>query len=98
MLRREDFVFTIGYQGNTAIVDGKLKSKFRNLSTEELARQGLYKPAICSAIFNDSAEELEVVRNIINKKRKKKINTIAELKKVYGVTELPQGVDKALVI
>jgi len=46
-MKREDFLFTIGYQGDTALVDGSAKRQYGGLSTRELAAKGLLKPAMC---------------------------------------------------
>ena len=40
MLSRGDFVFTIGYDGASAIVDGRAKRQYGKLSTMELAEEG----------------------------------------------------------
>ena len=34
-MKREDFVFTIGYQGDTALIDGRARKDFSKLTTEE---------------------------------------------------------------
>ena len=61
MLSREDFIFTIGYDGLVAVVDNKAKKKYGKFSTRELAEKGLFRPAYSSAVYSGSAEELEFV-------------------------------------
>lgn len=51
MLSREDFAFTIGYDGDRAVVDGRAKAEFGRLSTMELAAKGLYRAAFASALW-----------------------------------------------
>ena len=51
MLSREDFVFTIGYDGASAIVDGRAKRQYGKLTTMELAEEGLYRAAFASAFY-----------------------------------------------
>jgi hypothetical protein len=67
MLSREDFVFTIGYDGPAAIVDGQAKKRFGSLSTRELAEKGLFRAAYSSAVYSKDPAELEVVAEIYNK-------------------------------
>ena len=61
MLSREDFVFTIGYDGPVAVVDKQAKRKYGKLSTRELAEKGLFRAAYSSAVYSDSEEELRFV-------------------------------------
>ena len=61
MLSREDFIFTIGYDGLVAVVDGKAKKKYGKFSTSELAEKGLFRPAYSSAVYSGNKEELEFV-------------------------------------
>ena len=61
-MQRDDVVFTIGYKGNAAIIDKKLRAKYRSLSTVQLYEKGLLKPAVASAIYereNGNVSELE---------------------------------------
>jgi len=58
MLPREDFIFTIGYDGPTAVIDKQAKRKYGKLSTRELAEKGLFRPAYSSAVFSGDKEEM----------------------------------------
>jgi len=40
MATREDFLFTIGYDGESAVVDGKAKAAYGKSGTMDLARKG----------------------------------------------------------
>ena len=61
MLSREDFVFTIGYDGPAAVIDKQAKRKYGKLSTRELVEKGLFRAAYSSAVYADSKEEKELV-------------------------------------
>jgi len=61
MLSREDFVFTIGYDGPAAVVDKQAKRKYGKLSTRELAAKGLFRPAYSSAVYSGNQEDLKFV-------------------------------------
>jgi hypothetical protein len=67
MLSREDFVFTIGYDGPSAVVDGQAKKRFGGLSTKELAEQGLFRAAYSSALYAKSPEDIQIVVELYNK-------------------------------
>jgi hypothetical protein len=68
MISREDFVFCIGYDGDTAIVDAKAKKEFGRLSTMELAEKGLYRAAFASALYSEKPEEMQSFIEFFNKK------------------------------
>lgn len=87
---RADFIFTIGYQGNTAIVDTTAKKRYGGLSTARLAEKGLYKAAFCSALFSGNREEMEAVLLAYNAVSVRKYETLEELKRAYGVYSVPE--------
>jgi hypothetical protein len=61
MLSRDDFIFTIGYDGPAAVVDGQAKRKYGGLSTEELAERGLFRAAYSSAVYGKDPGGIEKV-------------------------------------
>ena len=61
MLGREDFVFTIGYDGPIAVIDKQAKKKYGRLSTRELIEKGLFRAAFSSALYSGNAEECKYV-------------------------------------
>ena len=67
MLSREDFVFTIGYDGSAAVVDRQAKRKYGKLSTQELAGKGLFRAAYSSALYSRNQEELKFVAEAFNR-------------------------------
>jgi hypothetical protein len=96
MIGKEDFAFTVGYQGNTAIVDGRSRKRYGGLSIIELAEQGMYKPALCAALYSGNDEDCEKVLALYNEHSHKKVSTVEELMKVYGVSKLPEEIDKII--
>ena len=95
MLSRQDFIFTIGYDGDTAVVDGHNKSRFGKLSTEELARAGLFKQALASALFEEDGKAAEQVLSIYNDGNSHPTVDVEHLKRTYGVTRLSEGITKS---
>ena len=69
MLSREDFVFTIGYDGPAAVVDNQAKRKYGKLSTGELAEKGLFRAAYSSAVYSNDPQELRFVAEAYNRLR-----------------------------
>jgi hypothetical protein len=110
-------VFTIGYEGNTAVVDGAMKKRFGSLSAAQLAEKGLFKQALCAVIYEQSAdasgrgasrkagggepsgtEVLERILELYNQNTEHKLPSVEDLKRVFGVFEVPAGIGKVLVV
>ncbi len=98
MLKREDFVFCIGYQGDAAIVDGRLKKAYRSLSTAELLEKGLYRAAFSSAIFNEDEEEIMLVVNTWNQMTGASMKTSEEMKRLLGIFSVPADITKVITL
>ena len=67
MLAREDFVFTIGYDGPIAVVDKQAKKKFGKLSAGDLAEKGLFRAAYSSAVYSKDPGDLRAVLDAYNR-------------------------------
>jgi hypothetical protein len=98
VISREDFLFTVGFQGNAAIVDSSQKRKYGKLPTDKLLEKGLFKAALCSAIYNNNEDELELIFRKYNEKSTIKLKMRDDLKKVFGVTKVPDNIDKVIGI
>jgi hypothetical protein len=103
LISRSDFIFTIGYEGNVAVVDGAMKKRYGSLSTEQLAEKQLFKQAICSAVYEESTgkpagEALQRVLEIYNLNTDRKIAGAEALKRTFGVQEVPEGIAKVTII
>ena len=61
MLSREEFVFTIGYNGPQAVIDKQAMRKYGKLSTKELVKKGLFRPAYASALYSKDHREQKYV-------------------------------------
>lgn len=85
MITREDFIFAIGFEGATAVVDGKAKRQFGKLSTMELAEKGLYRAAYASALFSGKPEEIKAFIDFFNSKAKTSYTEAAQLSRLFGV-------------
>jgi len=117
LISRGDFVFTIGYEGNTAVVDGAMKKRYGSLSAEQLAEKGLYKQALCAVVYEQAAGAvgrgisrkvggrdeaatgaLERILELYNRNADHKLGAVEDLKRVFGVFEVPPGIGKVLVV
>ena len=98
-MRRADFVFCLGYDGSSAIVDVRLQRRYGPLGPRELAEAGLFKQALCAALFDgDEAGRAEVLSLYNNARAVNPIGSVAELERLYGVSGVPEGVTKVTVI
>jgi hypothetical protein len=86
-MRRADFLFVIGYDGDTALVHGQQRRRYGKLTTQQLLDRGLYKAAFCSAAHAESATEMELVRAEIERvtRRPCSLNDVSKLFGVFGV-------------
>lgn len=97
-MTRSDFVFTIGFQGDAAVVDKRAQRRFGRLSTMELAGEGLYRAAFCSALYSaDEAEMDEFVRFFAEKTGDDHL-TADRLKRLFGVFTVPAEVRKIVAV
>jgi hypothetical protein len=95
-MQREDFIFTIGYQGNAAIVDKRAKKQYGKLTTRELAEKGLYKSAFCSALYSGDQSELEKFAEYYRDQTGHHELTVENLKRLFGVFGIPDEVEKLI--
>jgi len=98
MLSREDFIFTIGYDGASAIVDGRAKRQYGKLGTMELAEEGLYKAAFASAFYEFKKDEapMKAFIQFFNAKAGTSYTKPEELQRLFGVNV--EDVSKAIVL
>ena len=96
MLSREDFVFTIGYDGPAAVVDGQAKKRYASLSTVQLAEKGLFRAAYSSAVFSGSKEEMRLVVEAYNKQSGSAYESEAPLERLFGV--FPVEVKRSIIL
>jgi hypothetical protein len=96
MLIREDFVFTIGYDGPAAIVDDQAKKKYGGLSTRELAEKGLFRAAYSSAVFSRDPAEKQLVTDMYNKLSAASPVDPSALDRLFGV--FPVEVKRTIVL
>jgi hypothetical protein len=96
MLSRTDFIFTIGYDGPVAVVDGQAKKRYGTLSTSQLAEKGLFRAAYSSAVFSNDKDEMALVIDAYNRKAGTSYKPEDSLERLFGV--FPVEVKRAVVL
>lgn len=91
-MKEDDFICTIGYQGDAAIVDGKAQKKYKSYSIDRLLEEGMYKAAFCKAVYHEDVEGQEKVLRIYNEKSGADYRSIENLKRLFGVYGVPEEV------
>jgi len=85
LISREDFVFTIGFDGALAVVDGKAKKEFGKLSTMQLAEKGLFRAAFSSALYSGKPDEMQAFLNYFNGIAGTSYAEASQLSRLFGV-------------
>jgi hypothetical protein len=102
MLSREDFIFTIGYDGPHAVVDSQARRRYGSLSTRELAERGLYRAAFASVVYARRADagpadpDLAALLEIYNRVSGSHLTADSPLDRLFGV--FPVEVKRAIVL
>ena len=97
-MTKVDFMFTIGYQGISAIVDKHAKKQFSKLSYTQLAEKGFFKSAFCEALFDADIVKQKDVLSIYNKLSGETINNVDSMKRLLGVFEVPSHISRVRYI
>ncbi len=84
-MTREEFIFTIGYDGDNAVVDKKSAKAYGKLSTAELFDKGMVKAALCSALYSKNPDDQKLVLDRYNALASLQVESFDELKKIFGV-------------
>jgi hypothetical protein len=96
MLTREEFIFTIGYDGPAAVVDGQARRRYGGLSTRELAEKGQFRAAYSSAIWSKDPKEIETLVEIYNRISGDSLTPDSPLDRLFGV--FPINVTRSITL
>ena len=97
-MTRDEFVFTIGFQGDAAIVDSKAMKANRRRTTAELADVGLYRAAFCSAVHSGDEKEMDEFVRLFSEKTGLNELTEDQLKRLFGVYTVPDQVKRIVTV
>ena len=95
MLSRDDFIFTIGYDGPVAVIDGQAKKRYRGLTTQKLAEKGLFRAAYSSAVFSKDQNEVRMVAEYYGRLTGSAVN-LASMDRLFGV--IPADVKRSIIL
>ncbi len=92
-MTKQEFVWTVGFNGNTAIINRQMKERNKDLSPKNLLEQGLVRPAVCSALW-DSQTNVGALDEFAKQfSQKTAIEIDADgLKRLVGVYTIPQNI------
>ncbi len=84
-MKREDYVFAIGFDGNNAIVDKRSRSRYGKLDARALADAGQFRAAYRHTVFDGDSEAADYVLEKYNAVSPMKYEVSTDLAKVFGV-------------
>ena len=94
MIKKADFIWHIGFQGNTALVNRRQVQSFRNSAPEALLAAGFFRAAFCSALWESEVEKREGAMEAFVQAFGQTTElrpTVDELKRMMGVYQIPEG-------
>lgn len=65
-MKKNDFISTIGYDGDAAVVDKERRAKNGTMTLQELLKAGAFRSAAAFAAYDDSQDELKTVTDYYN--------------------------------
>jgi hypothetical protein len=96
MLSREEFIFTIGYDGPAAVIDGQAKKRYGSLSTKQLAEKGLFRAAYSSAIWSKDPKDMDALIETYNRISGSSLTPASPLDRLFGV--FPIDVNRSITL
>ncbi len=84
-MKREDFVFTVGFDGATAVVDGEMRRRFGRATVADLVAAGYYRPAACAAVWDDDEAAVQQVIEAFNRASGGALRVREDLVRLFGV-------------
>jgi hypothetical protein len=86
MISRENFAFTIGYEGHKAIVDAKAKRLYAKLDAIGLAEKGQYRAGFAWALYGGDEAEIKAFLDYYNRVSGASVSTVEQGSRLFGVT------------
>lgn len=97
-MKKIEFISTIGYQGNAALVSQKLMKTYKGLSLEQLVEQGYFRAAVATVIFDTLSDKEQYLVDTYNSQSQVPVRDFAHLQRVYGVPQPSESIDKIELI
>lgn len=84
-MKRTDYIFAIGFEGGTAIVDKRTRSRCASRSSRELADEGLFRVACRAVVYDESEEDAAYVLKRFNEISQIKYKKMSDLERLFGI-------------
>jgi uncharacterized phage-associated protein len=97
-MKKEDYMFCIGYQGDTALVDGQAKKAYGRKSLTELLELGLFRAALCATVYDDDQEGVARIIETYNRVSGSSLEKREDAMRLWGVAPVSDTVEKTLII
>lgn len=97
-MKRDDYVFCIGYQGGSALVDGQAKRRYAKASISELIEAGLFRAALSAALYDNDSKAIEQLIERYNDLAGTSLQTTEEMMSLLGAVAPSDAIDKIIVI
>jgi len=97
-MKQQEYIFTIGFSGNTAIVDGAAMKQYGKMGSDELAERGLFKPALAAAFFSGDTEALNRIVASYNRAAGTNFEGPDQIMRVFGLEPAPENLEKVKVL
>lgn len=94
-MKKNDFMSVIGYHGDVALVDKRLRSRVASKSMQQLIEEGQFKAAFCLSFFTGE-QERQLLLDAYNKLCGGGY-TLKELERLFGVYMVPDKVKIQLI-
>ncbi len=97
-MKRTEFVFTIGFQGDAAVVDRRAQKMYGSHSTMQLAEEGLYRAAFSSALYSGDSEEMRQFLDFFSQKTGLEALDEDRVKRLFGIYTVADQVKRIITI
>ena len=84
-MKREEFIFTVGFSGSTAIVDGAARRKYAGWSVDRLLEAGLFKQAVYAAVYDGDKPAIDRILAAYNEAAGTELRSRGDLERLFGV-------------
>jgi hypothetical protein len=84
-MKREDFMFTVGFDGATAVVDGEMRRRYGRSTVADLLAAGHYRPAACAALWDGDESAVQLVIEAFNRISGGSLRAREDLVRLFGV-------------
>ncbi|MCG8453245.1 MAG: hypothetical protein MI717_08700 [Spirochaetales bacterium] len=97
-MKRDDYVFSIGFDGSTAIVDKRSRSRHKGKNAQQLADDGQFKAAYRMTVFDHDVKAADDVLAAFNAVSPVKYAQSSDLAKVFGVQPPSDGITSSRAV